>query len=43
MDRIESGTTTRRVLEDSEKRKFVGRGVLFTNTAVVQIKLDPER
>jgi hypothetical protein len=47
VERTESGRTTRRELEDSEKSEPAGSEMLFTplftNTAVVQIKLDPER
>lgn len=43
VESAESGRVTRNVLEDSEERNRVGKGVPFTKTAVVQIKLEPER
>jgi hypothetical protein len=47
VERMESGTLTRKLLEDREERELVGRKMLLapllTITAVVQIKFDPER
>lgn len=47
VERIESGTLTRKVVEDRAKRELEGRKMfvtpLFTITAVVQIKFEPER
>ena len=47
VERMESGTLTKKLLEDREERELAGRKMLLepllTITAVVQIKLDPER
>ena len=43
VESTESGRTTRKLLEDSEKNEPGGNGVPFTRIAVVQMKLEPER
>jgi hypothetical protein len=42
-ERMVSGRTTRKTVEDSAESEPAGREVPFTSTAVVQIKFDPVR
>jgi hypothetical protein len=43
VDRIESGRSTSKVVEDKEKSAVVGRALPFTRTIVVEMKFVPER